>query len=105
MRHARFGKMSQQTAVIAGDFDDVLGREFAQVTIGTGGGVRDPCFGIRRKINVVAEQLNGRHEVGDLKEPTVRAHGEAQGEARLGLGQILGCQNVVGQGLLAEIEN
>jgi hypothetical protein len=40
-----------------------------------------------------------------LEEPAGLADGEAEGELRLGPGEILGSEEIVGEGLEAEIED
>ena len=98
-------EMAQEIAVVARDFYNVVRREFIAVTLGAFGGVFCPCIGVGRKINIIAEQFDGRYEVGDLQQPTFGAHGEAQREERLRLSEVFGRKEIIGERLFAEIEN
>ena len=62
-----FGEMTQEIAIVAGDFDDVVWRELIAVARGAFGGVFYPRIGVRGKINVITEEFNRRHEVSDLQ--------------------------------------
>ena len=55
MRRVGLDEMMQEIAVVAGDFDDVIGREVFAVARGAFGGVLRPRVGVGRKINVIAE--------------------------------------------------
>ena len=55
MRRVGLSEMTQEIAVVAGDFDDVIGREVFAVARGAFGRVLHPRVGVGRKINVIAE--------------------------------------------------
>ena len=55
MRRVGLSEMTQEIAIVAGDFDDVIGREVFAVARGAFGRVLRPRVGVRRKINVIAE--------------------------------------------------
>ena len=40
-----------------------------------------------------------------MQQPTFGAHGEAQREARLRLGEVFGREEIIGERLFTEIEN
>jgi len=103
-----FGKVLEEVTVVAGDFDDVaLGvkREFADVALDGFASVTEQSVGKGGKIEVFAEKLGGRDEVSDLQEPAGLADGEAQGKFGLGLGEVLGAEEIVGKGLDSEIQD
>jgi hypothetical protein len=100
-------KVLQQITVVAGDFDDValiIQREFPDVTFNGFACVTEQRVGKRRKIKVFREQSGRGHEVGDLEEPAGLADGEAEGEFGLTLGDVLRSQEIVGEGLEAEVQ-
>jgi hypothetical protein len=61
--------------------------------------------GERRKIEVFGEQLRRRHEVGDLQEPALMTHGDAQGKLWFRPAKIFGAEQVVGERLHTQIED
>ena len=100
-------KIPQEIAVVAGDLQNqafASEAELADVSLRRLAGVAQHGFRERGEIKVFREQLHRRDQVGDLHQPALLANQQAQGEAGLGFGQILGSQQVVGQRLQAEIE-
>jgi len=57
------------------------------------------------KIQVFGEKLGRWDEVSDLEEPAGLANGEAKRELGLRLGEVLGMQEIVGEGLDSEIQD
>ena len=63
------GEIAQKVAIVAGNFDHVTfvaQGEFIAIAVCAFGGMLYPHIGVRRKINVFAEELNRRHKVSDL---------------------------------------
>ena len=102
------GEIAQKVAIVAGNFDHVTFAaqgEFVAIAVCAFGGMLYPHIRVRRKINVFTEELNRRHKVSDLQQPTFGASGKAQREAWLGLAEGVGAEQIVRQRLLAKVEN
>ena len=106
--HAEADEILQQIAVIAGDLDDAAGRaegEFLHVALCRGAGVPEQGVGEGREVEVIGEEIDGRGEVRDLKQPAACTDGDTERKARLGFSQISREKEVICQGLMAEIED
>jgi hypothetical protein len=104
----RFAKILKEVTVIAGDFDDVaLGvqRKIADVTFDGFAGVLERGIGKGGKVEVFGEELGGRDKVGDLEQPAGLADSKPEGEFGFRLGEIFWSQEIVGEGLQAEVED
>ena len=77
----------QQVAVVAGDLDDqavaVRAAALRASAAARSRGVRDHRVGERREVDVVAEQLLGRHRLGDLHQAARGQNARVERVARL----------------------
>jgi hypothetical protein len=74
--HARFDEVLEQVAVVAGDLDDeaVLPEFFlSDVLLHGGAGMAQHGIGEGGEVDVVAEEIDGRHGIRDLHEPAIGA--------------------------------
>ena len=74
----------------------------ANEPLGDRRGVLQHRVGERGEVDVVAEELLGRHRLGDLHQRAVRAEDQIERVGRLGLGELLGGEQRVGQRRVAQ---
>jgi hypothetical protein len=105
---ARVEVGAQEVAVVARDLDDeAAGAEptLRDDALRERPAVLDEGLRVRREVQVLLEQLLGRDRDRDLRGRALRAHDHVERVLRLGTLEVLGMDERVRQGLVAEREH